>query len=186
MIDKGFASSVLGNFFSWWWAALTGFFTLLSWGCTPTEVRLSKGWVVALTFVGSAIVFLFLCTLRACWLLYRGGITTGCVTAVKRSSDDRSPTVFLVEGAPQSAAGTIAEVRGFRNGLEVAFALVELKDRNSRGQYQAHPLWIAPGPFNELARGEVPVTELRLAGVVKATTLLEAAHGIAEKEKYDE
>lgn len=88
--------------------------------------------------------------------------------------------VFLLEGNIGAAQGTVIELKRFYAGVEVAIALVEIMEKNSKGQYQARPIWISPGHLRDLKMGQFVYSEIEAEPLVKLRTLKKAKDQIIQ------
>jgi len=80
-------------------------------------------------------------------------------------------TFFSCEDNIDVAQGTVIELKRFYAGVEVAIALVEIMEKNSKGQYQAKPIWFAPSHFRELRMGRFVCSEIEAEPLVKRRTI---------------
>lgn len=167
----GFLQLLFGSFFRWWFAVLTGIVTLLSFIFTPSGIYLSRVWVTSLTVVWLILLFLFISTIYQGWQLYRNRSGSPRIVSCKRSDDYNGEFIFLVEGVDISAKGAVAELKPFVNGVEVAFALVEFIDLNSKGQFQAKIVWISPGHLHDLQTGKFSSEDIILEPLIQLRTL---------------
>src|SRR5688500_854755 len=94
-----YASLLLGPFWRWWWAAITGVASLLSFlavpqgGVTLSKLELSL-WVLA----GGVVVFLLLSVLTRSWglfMAYRGDLI---VSGIQPCKEYGGTHVFLLQG----------------------------------------------------------------------------------------
>jgi hypothetical protein len=178
----GFLSLVFGSFFRWWWAVVTGVLSLLSWVFVPQGVELSRVAVTTLTVVWLALFFLCVSVSYQSWLLYRDRWTSAEVLGCLASDSYGGEFVFLIKVEGPIGRGELAELRRYVSGVEVPIALVELMERNSRGQVQARPVWLSPGHLRDLRMGTFLATDLAVDRKIQLRTLRVAKDGLAQME----
>ncbi len=141
-------------FFKWWWAAITGLASILGLLITPkTGVTLSQPAVFALTFCSMGMLFLVVTTVSRGWELYKYRFPEMTVVAMQKSKEFGGEFVVVIRSATELTRGMIVELRRPLEYAEVPFALVEIKDQTSNGNYQALPIWSATNHKERLFRG---------------------------------
>lgn len=174
MAQDGFVKLLFGSFFRWWWAFITGFVSVLSWMFAPTGIALSRVAVTTLAVIGLTLLFLCVSTVYQGWLLYRNRLTVPTVVGCQSSDSYGGEFVFLLEAATAIDRGKVAELRRFVDGVEVPIGLVEFVERNSKGQFQARPVWLSHGHLRDLRMRKFVVTELIVDPLVHFRTVLAA------------
>lgn len=170
MSEKDFVKLLFGSFFRWWWTLITGFASLLSLLIVPTII-LSREAVAILVFVGFTLLFLCVTTVYQGWLLYLDRLAAPAVVGFQRSNSYGGEFIFLIEGAAPIAKGKVAELKRFVSGIEVSFALVEFVERNSKGQFQARPIWISPIHLRDLQMNHFVFADIIVDPLVQLRTL---------------
>ncbi|MCF6147596.1 MAG: hypothetical protein E3K37_02950 [Candidatus Kuenenia sp.] len=186
MKEKGFVELLFGSFFRWWWAFITGFASLLSWVFVPVGITLSRIAVTILTVVSLTLLFLCVSTLYQSWLLYRNRLTAPAIVGYQRCDSYGGEFIFLIDGFPSIAQGRVAELKRFVGGVEVSFALVELMERNSKGQFQARPIWISPIHLRDLRMNQFVYTDIIVDPLVQLRTISASKDNLIEQGVYNE
>lgn len=151
---------IVGPFFRWWWALITGLATLLSYKLTP-----QVGWhvgavgVLILTLLCSTLLFLATSVVYQGWHLFRGRYAELVLCSIQRSRDLGSDWVFVLSAGLDLPTGTIIDVHRRLGDLEVPFALIEIVGANSDGRYQALPQWLAPIHIRDYTAGRFSVSD---------------------------
>ena len=177
----GFFRLVFSSFFRWWWAAITGFASIASWlfvsrgGVLLTPLVLS-----ILVLVGLTLLFLVFSTVYQGWLIYKGSLTRVRIVGFQKCDSYDGEYVFLLEGNIGNGQGLVVELRRFLEGVEVPIALAEIMEKNSKGQYQARSIWIAPEHHRELKMGRFVYSEIEVELSVQLRTILRAKDQIIE------
>src|SRR4051812_28800239 len=90
-------SFLVGPFFRWWWALITGLGTLLSYKLTPDSGwRLGPIGVLLLTVLGFTLSFLTLSVAYQGWQLFRGRYAELVLCSIQKSKDLGADWVFVV------------------------------------------------------------------------------------------
>jgi hypothetical protein len=76
----------------------------------------------------------------------------------------------------------VIELKRFYEGVEVAIASVEIMEKNSKGQYQAKPIWFSPSHYRELRMGRFAYSEIEAEPLVKRQTIEKFCETIGESE----
>lgn len=178
----GFLRLIFGSFFRWWWAAITGFASIASWLFVSRKgILLAPFMFSILILLGLILLFLVLSTVYQGWLIYQERFTRLQVVGFQRCSSYGGDYVFLLEGNLGAAQGTVVELKRFHAGVEVPIALVEIMEKNSKGQYQARPIWVSPGHLRDLRMNQFVVSEIGAEPLVKLRTLQRAKDQILQK-----
>ena len=127
-----------------------------------------------LVLIGSTLLVLTLSTGYQGWLIYQKPFTRLRIVGFQKCDGYGGDRVFLLEGNIGVAQGTVLELKTFRAGVEVTMALVEIMEENSKGQYQAIPIWASSGPLRELRIGQLAYSEIEVEPSVKMLTLKRA------------
>ena len=174
MQTDGFFGLLFSSFFRWWWALITGLISIVSYLAVPGDIHLNKFYSAILTFCVLTLVFLVISTVYQGWLLYKNRLTAPKVVGFLNSNIYSGKFVFLIESTIPIEQGKIAELQRFDNGIESCFALIEFKECNSKGQFQAHPIWIAPGHLRDLQMNKFVMSDINVNLIVDLNTLYSA------------
>jgi len=155
-----YLSFIVGPFFRWWWALITGLATLLSYKVTP-----QAGWhigavgALTLTLLCSTLLFLAISVVYQGWQLFRGRYAELVLRGIQRSRDLGSDWVFVLSAGLDLPIGTIIDVHRRLGDVEVPFALIEIIGATSDGLYQALPRWLAPIHIRDYTGGRFSTSE---------------------------
>ena len=154
---------------------VTAVVTFASWQLVSRDdILLTAPMFIILILIGSVLLFLALSVGYQGWLIYQEHFTRPRIVGFLKCDIYDDDHVFLLESDIDIAQGTVIELKRFHNGVEVAIALVEIREKNSKGQYQADPFWISPGPHRELTMGQFVYSEIEAEPLVKRRTLQNA------------
>ena len=172
-----FLRLIFSSFFRWWWAVITGAASIAGWLSVPRDGILLTPFVFSMLILFAlTLLFFVLSTVYQGWLIYQEYLTRLRVAGFLKSDiygDDEY--VFLLEGNISVPQGTVIELRRFHAGAEVTIALVEIMEQNSKGQYQARPIWFSPTiNLRELRTGQFSYSEIEVEPLVKLRTLQRA------------
>lgn len=160
---------------------ITGFASIASWLFISREgILLTPLMFSILLLLGLTLLFLVLSTVYQGWLIYQGHSPHLRIIGFQKCNDYGGEHVFLLEGNIGAAQGTVIELKRFYAGVEVAIALVEIMEKNSKGQYQARPIWISPGHLRDLKMGQFVYSEIEAEPLVKLRTLQKAKDQIIQ------
>ncbi|MFH1109571.1 MAG: hypothetical protein V1790_10305 [Planctomycetota bacterium] len=164
---SSYLRELLRPFFAPWWAVFTGVASVGSWlGIPITGVQLPAwliGVLVCLAFAGG---FLLVSVLYQGWRLYRDSPSRVTLLAIQTSSAYAGEHVVLLSCGAPLPEGTLLELTRTVDGIEIPIALVEVKETNSAGQLQAHPLWFGSVHLNELKRNTLNLQSVRASTVI--------------------
>jgi hypothetical protein len=153
---------LFSTFFAWWWAAIAGFASIasfLSWpegGITVGRLAFSISLLAALT-----LIFLVLSLTYRAWEFYQGQFASPRFLGIKRSAEYGGTDVFLLgQVMPVLAQGTLVQLHRYHNGVQCLAAVLEVMDRNALNQYQAKPIWVAPGHLRDFRTNVINVTDV--------------------------
>lgn len=176
-----FISLILSSFFRWWWALITGIASILSWLLLPTSgISLSKLILSLSVFFASALFFLTMTTIYQGWLIYRDNFEKIVVLGILRNDCYGGEHIVKMSGPINIMNGTIIQLNRFQDSVEVPIALVEIMEQNSRGEYQAKPIWFSPGHLNDFKRGKYAYSEINASDSVSLRTIERAREYIGE------
>jgi hypothetical protein len=155
---------LLGLFLKWWWAALTGVASILSWLTVPeTGTTMTRTSVAVLVFVVLTLAFLTLSTVVSGYRWFVGSLSPRVVRFVPASIESEAPCTFIVDPRPTALVpGYLISL--YRNvlGEEVCIALLRFDRLREDGNAQCTPIWIGPGHLQELSNSSLDATSLRV------------------------
>ncbi len=174
-----FLRLIFSSFFRWWWAVITGVASIAGWLSVPQEgLSLTPLMFSMLILLVLTLFFLALSTVYQGWLLYQEHFTRLRIVGFLRSDIYGSEYVFLLEGNIGVVQGAVMELKRFHMGVEVTIALVEIMEKNSKGQYQARPIWFSSNHFSDLRMGQFAYSEIDVEPFVKLQTFQKAKNQI--------
>jgi hypothetical protein len=148
-------------FFRWWWAAVTGFASIFSVLVTPhSGLVISPSVVAIVIFCVLTMAFLTLSTLVQGWGLYRKRYPDLRVSDVQRTKEYGGEYVTALCGDMEVPFGTLVELRRPVGQDEILFALVEIRNRTTQGNYVAVPIWTSAGHQRDLFGGKFSASQL--------------------------
>ena len=131
-----------------------------------------------LILFGFALFFLCFSTIYQSWQIYQKRFSLLQIVGFLKSDIYGDEYLLLLEGDIDVVQGTLMELKRFDNEVEVSMALVEIIEKNSKGQYQARPIWISPGHLRDLRTGQIVYSEIKAETFVKLSTLQKARESI--------
>lgn len=171
---------LLRPFFRAWWAAITGFASVLALFLardSAVVVRAPTIAIVVLVLFG--LMFVILATVTQGWFLYRSQLRSMRVTSFDKSREMAGGWVIVVEAQEDIAIGAILDIHKRSGVVEVPLALVEVIARNSDGAYQARPIGkINPVHIREHANGGLRPTDLIVRPFVEWTRIAEVSRDL--------
>jgi signal transduction histidine kinase len=171
---RAFLQLLFGSFFRAWWTFLTGFVGILAFVLSPTTITLSQTQFALSVIVTSIFLFLTISTVYQGWLLYSNRIGVPRLSGIQRSDIYGGEYIFLITGMDAASHGRVVELKRLANGVEIAFALVELIEQNAQGQFQGRPVWIAPGHLRDLRQGQFTISDVTCEPIVHLRTIISA------------
>ena len=179
-----FLRLIFSSFFRWWWAVITGAASIAGWLSVPREgISLTPLMFSMLILFVLTLLFLVLSTVYQGWLIYQEHLTRLRIVGFLKSDIYDGEYVFLLEDNIGVAQGTVIELKRFHAGIEVAIALVEIMEKNAKGQYQARPIWFSPNHYRELRMGRFAYSEIEAEPLVKRQTIEKFCETIGEGER---
>ena len=162
-----FLRLMLGPFFRWWWAAVTGVASIASLFLVPAQgVTLSRFSIAASVLTVSALFFVTLSVLEQGWKLFQDRFIDLEVAAIQRVQEEDMEYIVLLRGYLPTYKGALVELRRRIGEREAPLAFLEVMDRNSQGLYQARAIWIAP-----LHRPDLVGNRIALSDVLSSTCI---------------
>jgi hypothetical protein len=160
-------------FFRWWWAAVTGFASIFGVLVTPQSgLLLRPPSVAVIIFVVFTMAFLTLSIFVQGWDLYRKRHTDLRVTEIQKTKEYGGEYITALRGDLEVPVGALVELRRPVGENEVLFALVEVRNRTTRGNYVGVPIWTSPGHQRDYFGGKFASTELVVIPHVQRDSLL--------------
>ena len=170
-----FLKLIFSSFFRWWWAAITGFASIVSLFLFPEEGILLNAFMFSLLILfGFSLIFLALSSVYQSWQIYQKYFMSMKIVGFLKSDIYGDEYVLLLESETDFNQGTVIELKRFDKEVEVAIALVEIIEKNSKEQYQASLIWISPGHLRDLKMGHIVYSEIKAEPYVKLNTLQKA------------
>ena len=157
---RRYLSLLLEPFFRWWWALSTGVISVASFvwvsenGWTVTRAQ-----VAIATLIGATLLFLTFSVLVQGWELYLRGVPQLRVVSILKPHGHNDWIVVLSGALPSDQGGLVALLRRMGD-VEVPFCLVEIRGRNSTGEYQGAGFSFAAGHLNDFSRGKFSAKDL--------------------------
>ena len=154
---------IFNSFFRWWWAVITGIASIGSWVYAP-----ESGILVTPMFFGIYILiisitsFLSVSVIYQGWKIYKKKHNSIKIVGFRKCDAYDSEFVFVLEGFNGDNQNVLLELKRFHEGIEVPISLVEVLEKNSKGQHQARPIWISSGHLRELKMGEFVYSDLKV------------------------
>ena len=163
---------VFGPFFKWWWAAITGVASILSYLALP-EVGLTipRLWVALGVLGGMLLAFLTLSVVWQGWLLFEERFSDLRVTAINRCEDFGGHYVVILVG-PQVVPGALSNCIAFSRVPKFPSALLEIMQTNSKGEHQTRPLWFAQGHLSDFVNRMYEPGDLRVRLLVSRSVVV--------------
>ena len=167
-------------FFRAWWAALTGFASVLALYLTrDSGVTIGPVAVATLILLSFTLVFLVVAVISQGWRLDSAPPKTLRVTAFEQSRDMEGGWLLLIEGDVDLNVGAIVDVHKRAGVGEVPLALFRVESKRSDGAYQATPIGrINPVHIREHTAGGLRTGDLVVKPFVEFRRILEIADDI--------
>ena len=163
---RRFVTELFSVFFRWWWAAITGVFTLLGAIAVPTAgITLGRYEVAGALFLFSFTLFLTLSVVAVAWRWYARIESRPVVRDLIPEQPNRAPMTIVVEPGtePLPAGSQLALYRITELGAEACVAVLEVTTERKDGLgLQAEARWISSMHKAPLQRGNVRKDDLRL------------------------
>lgn len=162
-----YIAALLSVFFKWWWAALTGVFTIagaLHAFNNPVTITLGPLAMGSLLFIVGTVTFALFSVLTMSWRWYCASAPDPKVTQVipEKVGKSPNPMIFLLApGAEPLPAGSVVVVfRHMSYGAEACAAVLDVKDTGQDGTLKAQPRWISDMHKRDFQRGEVRISDI--------------------------
>jgi hypothetical protein len=154
-------------FFRWWWAALTGFFTIVgSVAAFNDPIVVGPVLAAALVFLVFTLLFLVLSAVAVSYRWYCVSVHPDVVRVVpEKTGESAHPLTFVIRPGPEPlpVGSLLALFRTEPYGVEVCAAILEVKGERVDGDgFQAEPRWMSPSHKTDVQRGKVSVHDLRV------------------------
>lgn len=163
---------IFSSFFRQLWVTIPVIASIASWLFVSREgILLTHLMFGILVLIGSTLLVFTLSTGYQGWLIYQKPFTRLRIVGFQKCDDYGGDHVFLLEGNIGVAQGTVLELKRFHTGVEVTMALVGIIEENSKGQYQAIPIWIPPVHLLDLVTGQLAYSEIEVESSVKMLTI---------------
>lgn len=163
---REYVGTLFNVFFRWWWAAITGVFTIIGVFLAPEQgITLSRIGLGLIIFFGLTLAFLSISVVATSWRWYlAGGVFPTVVGFVPEKKGETALTVIVQSDPHILSSGTyLALFRVTQYGIESCAAVLEVKSKRNDGKgYQAEPVWISAVHKTALQKGEARLDDLRL------------------------
>ena len=170
-----FIKLIFSSFFRWWWAVITGFASIVSLFLIPKEgIILNASTFSLLSLLGFLLIFLAISSIYQSWQIYQRFFASLKIVGFLKSDIYGDEYVILLESEADFNQGTVIELKRFDKEVEVAIALVEIIEKNSKEQYQARLIWISPGHLRDLTMGHIVYSDIKAELYVKLKTIQKA------------
>ncbi len=156
---------LLGPFFRWWWAAITGIVGLIAFSWTPSSVEISKPIILLLLLLLSATLFLTATVAAQGWKLYseKSSFRVISLNKVEREQFD-CEWIVIFEGPPGIQVDWVLQVdRRFEEGVVSPFAVIRVLSKISECTYQAASVWHKNGFMNDYQNHRFTVRNLAIS-----------------------
>lgn len=184
MQTESFIKLLFGSFFRWWWTAVTGVATLLSFFAIPNGIVIGRTVTALLIFSALTLLFLTISTVYQGWSLYKSRVSPPVFLRFHELEKFGKDLVCLVDGVPKEAEGKIAQLkREVSTGLEVPFAVIEFGERNADGQVLAEVVWISPGHLSDLRSNQFSASDVIVDLFVNRKSMFELTQSSEEGRK---
>lgn len=162
---------LLDNFFKWWWAVVSGVASIASWiFISNNGIILSRKLSGFLVLFLSALIFLVISIFYRGWTLYCKSSNIKVRSFQKNSYYD-SEYICIFECLPEYPTGTLLELHRFIDGVQVLIAVVEIIEKNSKGQYQAKAIWTVPVHLKDLKSGIFSYNDIEAKPIITSRVL---------------
>ena len=170
-----FISLIFGSFFRWWWAAVTGVASIASWLFVPPDgLNLNSFILSLLTFVILVLIFLTASAIYQGRIIFRSGYEKIVVSGILKNDCYGGDHIIKLNSSLKLIQGTIIQLSRFYDGVEVPIALAEIIEKNSKGEYQAKPIWFSPGHLHDFKTGKYTHSEINATYSVQLRTIQKA------------
>lgn len=168
-----FLRQLFGAFFKWWWAAITGVASILSWlGAPETRLTIPRPFVAIIIFLVLALIFFATTSIAQSYRWFiQSEVHPTIVRVVPGKANEQ--TIFVINARDRPlAAGTLLAVHRDVAGKEVCCAILRLnRARQDGGGDQCEAIWISDGHLRDLTQGKVSLASLHVRRDIPADVL---------------
>ena len=166
---------LLRPFFRAWWAAITGFASVLAlFLARESTIAVGGPGIAIAVLLLFSLSFVILAAVSQGWVLYKSQAQTMRVISFEKTKEVAGGWVLIVEAQADIGIGATLDIHKRSGVAEVPLALVEIVGRNSDGAYQARTIGkINPVHIREHANGGLRPTDLVVRPFVKWTRIAE-------------
>lgn len=167
-------------FFRAWWAALTGFASVLAlFLARDTSINVGGATVSIVVLVAFTASFVLVSVVAQSWALFQNSAASLQVRSFDKSKELAEGWVLVIEASAELTVGTVLDVYRRAGLAEVPLALVQVVSRNSNGAYQAAPIGkINPVHIREHANGGLRPSDLIVRPFVDLSRIREVSRDI--------
>jgi len=164
---------VFSSFFRWWWAAITGIASIAGWLFSPIPGITVSRYEMGLAILGVLVLaFLTISALYQCWRIYSDAAPIRVASFEKPKNGD---FVFLLNSAVVLEAHTLLSFKRYSSEeIETVVALVEVIERNSKGQYQTKSIWVSPALLKDMGVTRSILNDLIVSLAISSSTIVQA------------
>ncbi|HVA66366.1 MAG TPA: hypothetical protein VNK24_05515 [Elusimicrobiota bacterium] len=170
---SGYFKLVFSTFFRWWWAVITGIASIAGWVFSPISGITIPRYGMGLAILGGLVLlFLTISAMCQCWGIYSETAPIRVANFEKPKSGD---FVFLLYSTVEIEAHTLLVFKRYSSDdIETVVALVEVIERNSKGQYQTRSIWTSPALLRDLGISRSVLKDLIVASSISTSTIAQA------------
>lgn len=160
---EAFARCLFAPFFRWW-AAITGFCSIVALYALPRDGVTVAPWALAsLLLLFSLLLFLCATVVYQGWKVFSMHFGLPQYVGVKKHDQYHQGVAILLECLRPIQNGTLLELRRNVDGAECLAAVLEVVEANAKGQLQAQCIWFSPGHLKDLRQNKVESSALNIS-----------------------
>ena len=164
-------SAIFSIFFRWWWAAITGTFTIIGFILTANEgITLTRYAFSIMVFVGFCLLFLVISITIVSWRWFRiGGVFPRVVSIIPEKPGNNALTLIVQSDQARLSEGSFWALYLINKyNIEISAAVFEITTQRTDGNgFQAEPRWISPVHKTSFQKGEIKLEDIKLRFVSK-------------------
>lgn len=170
---SGYFKLVFSTFFRWWWAVITGIASLSGWVFSPIEGITIPRYGMGLAILGGfVLLFLTISAIYQCWEIFSEASPIRVASFEKPKSGD---FIFLLNSTISLEPHTLLVFKRYSSDeIETVVALVEIIERNSKGQYQTRAIWTSPALLKDLGVSRTVLKDLIVSSSISTSTIAQA------------
>ena len=170
---SGYFKLVFSTFFRWWWAVITGIASIAGWIFSPIAGITVPRYGMGLAILGGLVLlFLTISAMYQCWEIYSETAPIRVANFEKPKSGD---FVFLLNSTVAIEGHTLLVFKRYSSDdIETVVAVVEVIERNSKGQYQTRSIWTSPALLRDLGISRSVLKDLIVSSSISMSTIVQA------------